>query len=208
MLAWLSISIVAIIHHITSDDQLPLLILVIVESPLTNVIAQVQFMDDFDFMHSRNNELEYGSFLFLIFSYCFASFSTAVDFLKHYKVQRKQFTLQPATRLSPTEDLGSRHSFCIQRYSHTNLSWASGISTIFFFATILLCVFSAIHIFISIWYAWSTRILVESRSRATTTVSFLYISHWLEKLSVVLLIRYRSLLRVMYLNLPLSQILR
>ena len=118
MLAWLSISIVAIIHHITSDDQLPLLILVIVESPLTNVIAQVQFMDDFDFMHSRNNELEYGSFLFLIFSYCFASFSTAVDFLKLYKVQRKQFTLQPATRLSPTEDFGLE-------------GWAPGIHSVF-----------------------------------------------------------------------------
>ena len=75
-------------------------------------------MDDFDFMHSRNNELEYGSFLFLIFSYCFASFSTAVDFLKHYKVQRKQFTLQPATRLSPTEDFGLE-------------GWAPGIPSVF-----------------------------------------------------------------------------
>ena len=51
-------SIVAVIQHITSDDQLPLLILVIVESPLTNIMAQIQFMNGFDFMHSRNNELE------------------------------------------------------------------------------------------------------------------------------------------------------
>lgn len=51
-------------------------------------------------------------------SYCFASFSTAVDFLKHYKVRRKQFVLQPATRTSPTEDFGLE-------------GWATGIPSVF-----------------------------------------------------------------------------
>lgn len=58
MYGYESIFPLAIVHHVTSDDQLPLLILVIAESPLTNIVAQIQFMNNFDFMHSRNNELE------------------------------------------------------------------------------------------------------------------------------------------------------
>ena len=82
-------------YEVTGDDQLPLLILVvgmvmwseaqITQSGLVNIIAQMRFITNFDFMHCRNNELEWDSHPHLIHSYCYASFATAIDFLKQFK---------------------------------------------------------------------------------------------------------------------------
>lgn len=105
-------------YEVTGDDQLPLLILVvgvvawseaqITQSGLVNIIAQMRFITNFDFMHCRNNELEWGSHPSLIRSYCYASFATAIDFLKQFKVRRAQpASLAPFHLNRPTHQRGA-----------------------------------------------------------------------------------------------------
>ena len=56
-------------YEVSGDDQLPLLILIvgvlfvdsyqITQSSVNNLTAHIRFMNQYDFTHSRNNELEY-----------------------------------------------------------------------------------------------------------------------------------------------------
>ena len=105
-------------YEVTGDDQLPLLILVvgvvmwseaqITQSGLVNIIAQMRFITNFDFMHCRNNELEWHFHPSLIRSYCYASFATAIDFLKQFKVRRAQpASLAPFHLNRPTHQRGA-----------------------------------------------------------------------------------------------------
>ena len=121
-------------YEVTGDDQLPLLILVVVvddvdkvqitESGLTNIIAQMRFITNFDFMHCRNNELEYYPLPLLTPSYCYASFATAIDFLKQFKVRHTQPATLAPFHLSRPSSRRSNPDFGLK-------GWTQGDQSIF-----------------------------------------------------------------------------
>ena len=67
---------------LAADDLVPLVVLVILDSNVTQLKSTISFINEFDFSNLQERELGYFLEWFLIGRFCFVTFRVAVTFLE------------------------------------------------------------------------------------------------------------------------------
>ena len=67
--------------ELASDDLVPLMIMTIIQSSLTDLVSTTDYISEFDFTQLKERELGYPHFSFPHHRFCFSSFQVATEFL-------------------------------------------------------------------------------------------------------------------------------